>query len=179
MKYLRISTGFFTTVHRSVNLLRNCQPVPVSALVHQSCNCSSVPPLPFKMLASKALSLPILFIISTWANCHVYTLDTQTAENPTLYSPILGVATRSCPESSAYTSCQTGPVKESHHAVNESSIIWPYQAFNWSPFNPPELEITTNAEPLAPGLLFITPSDGTSAVATKDTAPLIMRVIPS
>lgn len=126
------------------------------------------------MLAYKASSLFVLFTISMWATCYVYTVDTQSADNPTSYPPNFDVATRNSLESSANLSCQPGLGKESHRVVNVSGNIWPYQAYKSSPHNPPELEIATTGEPLAPGLLFITPSDGTTIEATKDTAPLIM-----
>ena len=126
------------------------------------------------MLAYKTSGIFVPFIISTWTNCHVHTVDAQSAVKPTSYSPNFDVATRSPSESNAHISCQPGLAKESHHVVNVSGNIWPYQVYNTSPHNPPELEITTNGEPLAPGLLFITPSDGTTVEATKDTAPLIM-----
>ena len=51
---------------------------------------------------------------------------------------------------------------------------WPYQKFKSSPFTPPQLKITTNGKALAPGVLFITPSEVTPKVATSDVAPLIM-----
>lgn len=121
-------------------------------------------------------SLSSLITISVWASCYVSTVDTQSASNNghTSNSPILGAAARRSPGFSANSSCHTGPGRESHQVVNESSIIWPYQVYKSSPFNPPELEITTNGQPLAPGLLFITPSDGSTIKATEDTAPLIM-----
>ena len=49
---------------------------------------------------------------------------------------------------------------------------WPWQIYKSAPFNPPELEIITNGEPLAPGLLFISPSGPTSV--SKEHGVLIM-----
>ena len=126
------------------------------------------------MSTSIAASLSSLTTISIWAIRYFSTVDTQFTEDHTSYSPILGRATRQFPQSSAHVSCHPGAGKESHQVVNGSGEIWPYQVFKSSPFNPPELEITTNGQPLAPGLLFITPSDGSAVEATKDTAPLIM-----
>ena len=119
------------------------------------------------MPALVAASLSSLAIISTWACCYISTVDAQ-------YSPALAAATKRSPESSVNASCHFGPGTESHQVVNGSGEIWPYQVYKSSPFNPPELEITTNGQPLAPGLIFITPSDTSTIEATKDTAPLIM-----
>lgn len=55
-----------------------------------------------------------------------------------------------------------------------SSSFWPYQAYRSSPFNPPYLDISRNGQPLAPGLLFISPENFTPLKAAKDVAPLIM-----
>jgi len=52
--------------------------------------------------------------------------------------------------------------------------VWPYQIFESSPFNAPELQITTNGKSLAPGLLFFSPSEKSPATAFEDIAPLIM-----
>ena len=72
-------------------------------------------------------------------------------------------------------SCTLGPGRESHRVVNDSNDeIWPYQVYRSSPFNPPELKITRNGRPLAPGLLFISPENFGSVEAAKDLAPLIM-----
>ncbi len=70
-------------------------------------------------------------------------------------------------------SCPLGPGVESAEIVN-TPPTWPYQKFKSSPFTPPQLQITTNGQPLAPGVLFITPSEQTPEVATSDVAPLIM-----
>jgi hypothetical protein len=58
--------------------------------------------------------------------------------------------------------------------VNGSGSYWPYQTYNSSPSNPPELEITTNGQKLAPGLLFMTPGNFGGTLAAKDVAPMIM-----
>ncbi|MDI1484929.1 MAG: hypothetical protein OHK93_000063 [Ramalina farinacea] len=55
-----------------------------------------------------------------------------------------------------------------------SSGFWAYQSYNSSPFNPPKLQITRNGQPLAPGLLFLSPENVTPLGAAKDVAPLIM-----
>ena len=70
--------------------------------------------------------------------------------------------------------CPLGPGKASSQVVNGSGQIWPYQVFKSAPFNPPQMQITTNGKPLAPGLLFITPTDFTPINATQDAAPLIL-----
>jgi hypothetical protein len=67
-----------------------------------------------------------------------------------------------------------GPGEQSSQIVEESGAIWPYQVFKSSSFNPPVFAITTNGEPLAPGLLFITPGNQSPTCSTKDVAPLIM-----
>jgi hypothetical protein len=71
-------------------------------------------------------------------------------------------------------SCKLGPGKNSAQVVNGSDSYWPYQTYKSSPFNPPKLEITTNGQPLAPGLLFMTPGNLGATLATKDVAPMIM-----
>lgn len=70
--------------------------------------------------------------------------------------------------------CTPGNGSESHQIGNTPSTVWPYQMFKSSPFNPPELQITTNGKPLAPGLLFFAPSEGLAFETAKDVAPLIM-----
>lgn len=126
------------------------------------------------MPASTASSLSALAIISIWANCYVYAVDAQSAKKHTSCSSTLGAATRPFLESSAHVICQLGPGREHHQVVNGSGYIWPYQAYKSSPFNPPELTIITNGQPLAPGLVFVTPSDGSLVGDSQDTAPLIM-----
>lgn len=92
-----------------------------------------------------------------------------------LASVLAGAALVGCIQPTTISSsCTLGPGKESHRVVKESNKIWPYQVYHSSPFNPPELEITKNGQPLAPGLLFITPEDFTPIRATRDVAPLIM-----
>ena len=119
-------------------------------------------------------SLAELFKVSIWAIFLVSTVNAESANSLTSRSPILNAGTGRFQQHSGNVSCHTGPGKESHRVVNGSGGTWPYQVYRSSPFNPPELEITTNSQPLAPGLLFITPSDEGSSEATKDTAPLIM-----
>ena len=69
--------------------------------------------------------------------------------------------------------CPLGPGVQSAEIVNNPPT-WPYQKFKSSPFTPPQFKITTNGQPLAPGVLFITPSEQTPIVAASDVAPLIM-----
>ena len=54
-----------------------------------------------------------------------------------------------------------------------TSGFWPYQSYKSSPFNPPQLQITRNGQPLAPGLLFLSPENVTPLGGAKDVAPLI------
>ncbi|KAL8784408.1 MAG: hypothetical protein Q9195_009053 [Heterodermia aff. obscurata] len=72
------------------------------------------------------------------------------------------------------TRCPLGPGAVSSQAVNGSGSIWPYQLFRSSTFNPPQLQVTRNAGQLAPGFLFLDPTDFTAVNATQDQAPLIM-----
>lgn len=72
------------------------------------------------------------------------------------------------------TSCHLWVGEESHQVVSGSGAYWPYQTYRSAPFSPPELQITTSGEPLAPGLLFMTPGNVGSTLATKDVAPMIM-----
>ena len=77
-------------------------------------------------------------------------------------------------ETNRNVSCCLGSGEESHQVVNGSGSYWPYQTFKSAPFNPPELQITTNVEPLASGLLFMTPGNIGRTLATKAVAPMIM-----
>ncbi len=77
-------------------------------------------------------------------------------------------------EADQNSSCRLRPGEESHQVVNGSGSYWSYQTYKSAPFNPPELQITTNGEPLAPGLLFMTPGNFGPTLATKDVAPMIM-----
>ena len=72
------------------------------------------------------------------------------------------------------SSCPLKPGRENHQVANVSKPSWPYQIYKSSSFNPPELQITTNGKPLAPGLLLFTPSNISPIRAAKDVAPLIM-----
>lgn len=117
------------------------------------------------MPAWNAASLSTFITISVWAISYLPAVHTK---YPTSSLSNVSAATGSFPQPSAIVSCPSGPGRESHQVVNSSGDIWPYQVFKSSQFNPPELEITTDGQPLAPGLLFITPD------STNDTAPLIM-----
>ena len=81
---------------------------------------------------------------------------------------------RSGYEADQNLSCYLGPGEESHQVVNGSGTYWPYQTYKSAPFNPPELEIISSGEPLAPGFLFMTPGNVGPELATKDVAPIIM-----
>ena len=109
--------------------------------------------------------------MTVWAICCTFTSALQSANNQTLYPPIPSSDTRG---SRTGVPCILGPGEEYHQVVNGSGDLWPYQAYKSSSFNPPELDIVKDGGPLAPGLIFITPSDGSSLEATKDTAPIIL-----
>ena len=109
-----------------------------------------------------------------WTNYHVIIASTQSHFDDSLPSPIPAAAIRDSAGSNGNTSCRPGSGKEHHQVVNDSGEIWPYQMYRSAPFNPPELKITTNGQPLAPGLLFISPSDEGTVKATKSAGPLIM-----
>ena len=126
------------------------------------------------MIRMKASGLWAFSTLFVWANYCVSTAGTQSHFDDSLPSPISATAVRSSAEFNRNTSCRLGPGKEHHQVVNGSGDIWPYQMYKSAPFNPPELKITTNGQPLAPGLLFITPSDGSAVKATKSPGPLIM-----
>ncbi|KAL9580115.1 MAG: hypothetical protein Q9212_004679, partial [Teloschistes hypoglaucus] len=71
--------------------------------------------------------------------------------------------------------CLLGPGQDSHRVGTGPSPLWPYQIFKSVPFNPPVLNITSHRQKLAPGLLFLTPSDfGPPSGAAKEVAPIIM-----
>ena len=72
------------------------------------------------------------------------------------------------------TSCHLGAGEESHQVGHGPAPLWPWQIYRSSPFNPPELEINQTGQSLAAGLIFITPSEGSNATATKEVAPLIL-----
>lgn len=126
------------------------------------------------MLVSIATSLSALSAISLWANCCIFAVGTQATHKRNTYLPVLRPATSHSQKLGVNDSCQPRLGREHHEVVNGSDEIWPYQVFKSSLFNPPELDIVTNGQPLAPGLLFITPSDVTPIKATKDTAPIIL-----
>lgn len=85
-----------------------------------------------------------------------------------------GTITPSFPNASSNHNCPLGSGETSGLVANDSKIIWPYQIFKSASFNPPKLEITTYGKAVAPGHLFISPTDATPINATKDDAPLIM-----
>ncbi len=71
--------------------------------------------------------------------------------------------------------CSLGSGEESHTVGGSpSGPLWPWQVYQSSPFNPPELQISSNGATLAPGLLFITPSNGAPVPAVKEAAPIIL-----
>ncbi|KAI4161995.1 MAG: hypothetical protein LQ342_004443 [Letrouitia transgressa] len=73
------------------------------------------------------------------------------------------------------TACELGPGEESHTVGgNKSGSIWPWQIYQSAPYNPPELDINSNGEALAEGLLLFTPSNFRPINSVKESAPLIM-----
>ncbi|KAL8764462.1 MAG: hypothetical protein Q9194_007065, partial [Teloschistes cf. exilis] len=75
----------------------------------------------------------------------------------------------------SFNRCLLGPGQDSHRIGTGPSPLWPYQIFDSVPFNPPVLNITSHRQNLAPGLLFLTPSDfGPPSGATKEVAPVIV-----
>ncbi|KAL8947805.1 MAG: hypothetical protein Q9222_005953 [Ikaeria aurantiellina] len=71
--------------------------------------------------------------------------------------------------------CELGPGEESHTVGTDSTgSIWPWQIYQSSPFNPPELEISRNGDPLAEGLVVFTQSLFGPVNSVKEQAPLIM-----
>lgn len=74
-----------------------------------------------------------------------------------------------------FNRCLLGPGQDSHRIGTGPSPLWPYQIFDSVSFNPPALNITSDRQDLAPGLLFLTPSDfGPPSGAAKEVAPVIM-----
>lgn len=84
-------------------------------------------------------------------------------------------STAASPYASSVRTCILRSSESSDVVANGSTNYWPYQVYKSSPFNPPKFDITTYGKGLAPGLLFITPTDFTPLDATKDHAPLIMN----
>lgn len=81
----------------------------------------------------------------------------------------------SAPSHCSYpASSDPGPGVE-HHEVGGggNTTIWPYQIYKSAPFNPPVWEINATGEALAPGLLFITPSDFSTVDVVKQPAAQI------
>ena len=122
-----------------------------------------------RTLSMSALITSALFTLIVWANCYVNFVYTQSASSSALHSPVSDAVSRNSSESRAKESCRPGQGQVSHTLIYDPSEMWLHQAYKSSPYNPPELVITGNGQPRAPGLLFISPNR-----ATKDTAPLIM-----
>ena len=72
-------------------------------------------------------------------------------------------------------SCQLGPDGESHTVGgSQAGPVWPWQIYQSAPYNPPEFEISNTGEPLADGLLFLTPSNFRPINSVKEAAPMIV-----
>ena len=115
-------------------------------------------------------SIVSLLLISCWLAARSISCYPASAPHGSLAEPSKDFSD----EAKNTSSCKIGPGKESHQVVSGQGSYWQYQIFMSAPFNPPELDITTNGEPLAPGLLFMTPGNFGPTLATKDTAPMIM-----
>lgn len=89
-----------------------------------------------------------------------------------LLPPASNISTASSTQTNV--SCASSYAQESHEIGTAVAPAWPWQIYKSAPYNPPEFEVTTNGQPLAPGLLFITPSDASSQRASKENAVLIM-----
>ena len=126
------------------------------------------------MLTSLVRTLSVYFILMIWANRFIFTLGINVPDNRSSDSPVLHSITGLSSSSGVNDSCHVGSGNEHHQVVEDPGEVWPYQVYKSSSFNPPELDITSDGRPLAPGLLFITPSDGSRVNATKDTAPMIV-----
>ncbi|KAL9004623.1 MAG: hypothetical protein Q9188_002565 [Gyalolechia gomerana] len=74
------------------------------------------------------------------------------------------------------TSCCELQLDEASHTVggNRNGTVWPWQIFQSSPFNPPQLDISHDGDPLAEGLVLFSPSNFRAVNSIKEAAPLIM-----
>ena len=128
----------------------------------------------FDMRPPIATALAAVYSVSMWLNCCIFPAGAWAADNRKPIPPIPRSVTRDLSQSGVNGTWYTGPGKEHHQVFEGSGKIWPYQVYKSSPFNPPQLEITTNGKSLASGFIFISPSDQTPVKATRDTAPMIM-----
>ena len=126
------------------------------------------------MGSSIATALSAVYSVSTWAICCVFLICPRVTNGRDSITPIPRSVTRESSQSEVNGTCYPALGKEHQQVLKGSGKLWPYQVYKSSPFNPPELEITTNGKPLASGSIFISPSDQTQVQATKDTAPMIM-----
>ena len=168
--------SFRVSLHHPVPVLHDHPAVPKQMLYcTRPPSRSSVPSYKrINMIMMTTSGSWAFLILIIWASYHVSISGTQSATNNSWHSLIPAAATRSSTEPHGKLACRPGPGKESHQVVNGPSEIWPYQVYKSAPFHPPELKITTNGQPLAPGLLFVAPSDTSSVQATRNTGPLIM-----
>ncbi|CRG86565.1 hypothetical protein PISL3812_03575 [Talaromyces islandicus] len=81
-----------------------------------------------------------------------------------------GVRHRSLAQSSVPKMCSAN----SAEIVNNSTEIFPYQSFQSFSGTPPQLNITTNGEPLADGLIFFGPNGESGAGKPKEVTNFIM-----
>ncbi|KAL8837778.1 MAG: hypothetical protein Q9170_002396 [Blastenia crenularia] len=94
-----------------------------------------------------------------------------------LFSTIALLLIRVSPNAAhAKLKCQLGLGQESHTVGGNGTTgaVWPWQIYQSSPFNPPQLEISQNGDPLAEGLIFMTPSNFGATNSIKEAAPIIM-----
>lgn len=87
-----------------------------------------------------------------------------------IFSAVLALPKANHTACDTSTSADPGPGVE-HHTVGNSGI-WPYQIYESAPFNPPVWEINATGEPLASGLLFVTPTLYTSEVSSAQPAQI-------
>ncbi|KAL8936650.1 MAG: hypothetical protein Q9216_004819 [Gyalolechia sp. 2 TL-2023] len=91
------------------------------------------------------------------------------------FTVALFCCTGSLSSAASTPSCQLESGGASHTVGgNSTGAVWPWQIFQSSPFNPPELEINYDGSPLAEGLMFFTQSNFRAVNSIKEAAPLMM-----
>ena len=84
----------------------------------------------------------------------------------------VGLATTSQPANR----CDLGPGEESHTiGGNKTGPLWPWQVYQSAPYNPPELDISSNGAPLSDGLLVFSPGNFRANIpSAKQSSGVIM-----
>lgn len=95
-----------------------------------------------------------------WWSHLTLSIDLDTMQYPVL-NALLAIA-------SANAFVNPGPGFSNHH-VESNGTTWPWQVYKSSPLTPPNLTITTNGKPLAPGLVFFEPADFSDTPAVKQS----------